>query len=428
MDILEQIEILEKKYKKLNKKFSKLKILKTKNSVYIEKDKTELLLLWEKYIIFFKKLRKFINKYKYRKFFVFIDYEKMIIRRYLLIFYFNCLVDLINNFWKNEEFIRIFLSENYKYDFWKIAKYIYKPRFINLLNTPAIFLKVFKWKINKKYYFMLEKEKNDIGKNRRILTDYRNLYYYFKRRFYKILFFLSKNIWKIISSIKFSTRKKWLITKENIKKYLEIAEPWDILLTRWNWNASNITIPGFWKHMSLYLWNWKFLKKHFWDKKYDFLKVVKDDYHYIIEATGKWVEIKRIEKLLLHNDYLWVSRTKFSKEKILNSIKKAISFYGLAYDFIFNFYSNNNVVCSELVLKSYAKRDKDDDWITVKLEKIKWSLTYPPQSFISKIKQDKNLEFVFFLDSIEKTWENFISNENEFFKTQKRPRFSFLLK
>ena len=57
MDILEEIEILEKKYKKLNKKFSKLKILKTKKSVYLEKDKTELLLLLEKYIIFFKKMK-----------------------------------------------------------------------------------------------------------------------------------------------------------------------------------------------------------------------------------------------------------------------------------------------------------------------------------------------------------------------------------
>lgn len=39
METFEEIKILENKYEKLNKKFSKLKILKTKNFSYIEKDK-----------------------------------------------------------------------------------------------------------------------------------------------------------------------------------------------------------------------------------------------------------------------------------------------------------------------------------------------------------------------------------------------------
>jgi len=425
--ILEEIRNLELRYEKLNKKFKKLNILKTKKYYYNEKDKSDFLFLWEKYIDFFKKLKKLIKQNKYRRFFFIINYEKMVIRRYLLIFYINCLIDLVNNFWKHEEFLRILLSEKYRFDFNRIANYIYKPNFINLLNTPVIFIKIFKEKIDKKYYFMLIKEQKHILENKRVLTDYRNFYYYIKKIFYKVLFFFSEKIWKFISKIKFSTRKKWLIKKKNIEEYLKIAKPWDIFLSRWNWEASNIAIPWFWKHMSMYLWTWKFLKKQFLEK-YSFLKVMDNNSHYIIEATWEWVEISKIEDFISHNDYLWISRTIFSDDKINRSLEKAIWYFWTPYDFIFNFYSNTNVICSELVLKSYSKDFKNDEWLSIKLEKFRLSLIYPPNNFVKKIKLDKKLKFVMFIDSIEKTWKNFISDEKEFYNSTKRSRFSLMLK
>ena len=425
MEILEEIQVLENNYEKLNKNFLKLKILETNNFAYNTKDKLELLLLWKKYIIFFKKLKKIIQNNKYRKFFFIINYEKMIIKRYLLIFYFNILVDLVKNFWKHEEFIRIFLSEHYKYDFDNIVQYIYKPNFINLINTPVIFIEIFKTQIDKKYYIMLKKEKNNIWKNRRFLTNYRNFYFYFKKRVYKIIFYISKIFGTFISKISFSTRKIWLIKNKNIDKYLSIAKPWDIFLTRMNWQATNITIPGFWKHMSMYLWTWKFLKKNYL-KQYSFLNLLKDDFHYIIESTAEWVEIYRIEKFIKNQDYLAVSRTLFSENKIRKVIKKALWFYQIPYDFIFNFYWNNNLVCSELILKSYSKDFENDEWLTIKLDKLKWALIYSPNKFVKKICKDKKLELIMFIDSIEKTWENFISNEKEFFKSDKRKHFIFM--
>ena len=40
------------------------------------------------------------------------------------------------------------------------------------------------------------------------------------------------------------------------------------------------------------------------------------------------------------------------------------------YDHIFNFHSDKNQVCSELVLKSYAKEFKWDEGIDIELENI----------------------------------------------------------
>jgi len=427
-NILNKIHKIEKDYEKLNHKLSKCNLLKSKKNSYLSSDKKEFLDLWEKYISFFKELRYLINKNNYRTFFVFIDYNKLLIRRYLLIFYFNSLVDLVNNFWKHEDFIRLFLSENFKYDFGKVAKFIYRPSYINLLNTPIVFLWFINKKIDKRLSFMLKKDKNFIWKNKRFLTDYKNFYFYIKRRWYKILFYLSEKAWRLIARTKFSNRKKWLISIKNIKKYLKIAKPWDVFLTRWNWNASNITIPWFWKHMSMYLWTWKFLKNNYW-KDYDFINNFKDSENYVIEATWDWVVIKEINDFIYKNDYLWVSRTKFSKEKIDKVLYKALSYYWFPYDYIFNFYSNNNVVCSELVLKSYSKDTIKDEWLEFRLEKIKWSLTYPPNNFVKQVfNKNENLKFIFFIDSIEKTWENFISNKKEFEKSGNRSRFSFMLK
>ena len=436
-ETLTQIKKLEEKYKKLNKKILSSNILNSKKNSYLSEDKKEFLILWKKYIVFFKELRKLIRKNKFRKFFFYLDYNKLLIKRYLLIFYYNCLVDLVNHFWKHEVFIRIFLKENFKYDFGKIAKFIYIPSYINLLNTPLIFLSFIRKKINKDLIFMFSKEKNLIWKNKRVLTDYKNFYFNFKNRWYIILFYLSEKVGRVVAKTKFSTRKKGLISDKNIKKYLKISKPWDIFLTRGNWNATNMTIPGFWKHMSMYLWTWEYLKNIFlqkFNKKSEkkiikFIENLENNKHYIIEATWDWVKIKTIEDFIFNNDYLWVSRTIFSKQKITKVLEKAISYFWIPYDYAFNFYSNTNVVCSELILKSYAKENKEDEWLKLKLKKGRLILTYPPNNLVEEIfKKKSDLKFIFFIDSIDKTWENFISIKQDFRESWKRSRFSFLLK
>lgn len=189
--------------------------------------------------------------------------------------------------------------------------------------------------------------------------------------------------------------------------------------------------------MSMYLWTWEYLKNIFlqkFNKKSEkkiikFIENLENNKHYIIEATWDWVKIKTIEDFIFNNDYLWVSRTIFSKQKITKVLEKAISYFWIPYDYAFNFYSNTNVVCSELILKSYAKENKEDEWLKLKLKKGRLILTYPPNNLVEEIfKKKSDLKFIFFIDSIDKTWENFISIKQDFRESWKRSRFSFLLK
>ena len=182
--------------------------------------------------------------------------------------------------------------------------------------------------------------------------------------------------------------------------------------------------------MSMYIGTWSFLKKHF---DFDCLYNLDNNYHYIIEATWEWIKIVKIEHLIFKNDYLWVSRTKYKKEKILRAISNSLTNVWKEYDNLFNYHSDKSLVCSELIMKSYAKEFKEDKWIKIELENIWISLIYPPNNFINRLineSKKKNVEIfpVFFIDSIEKTWVNFISTTNKFLKSWKRPKLSLFLK
>ena len=179
--------------------------------------------------------------------------------------------------------------------------------------------------------------------------------------------------------------------------------------------------------MSLYMWTWKYLSEKFWYKKLENKK------HYIIESTAEWVILKLIQELTQHNDYLWVIRSNFSLDKRKRIIKKAWEQIWKGYDYIFNFHSDSSLVCSELVLKSYSKDDKNDEGFNIKLENIGMWVTFPPNNILKILnKQQLNkkpkIYPYFFIDSIEKTHKNFINSSWALLNSGHRSRFSFFLK
>ena len=417
----------QKKYKLLRKKLKNHNLLKTQEAHYLKSDKEDFLELWKDFSHFFHWLQRNIKHLKIRKYFLMYNYNAFILKKHYLVFYFNVIMEMEDIFWDHDDFIRNLLSDNTKKDFSYYAKYIYKPRHITVINTPNVFLKSFETKVSKEVFKLLKPWVIETANHLRLLADYNNLFYYLKYNYDRLMYRVVKKIGTIIAHTKFSNRKKWYITQKNKDKYLECANPWDILLTRWNWNASNIGIPWFWKHMSMYIGTWKYLKKHF-PKNYT--KDLKSTTHYIIEATWEGVLLKSINEIITTNDYLWVSRTTFSGEKIRRAIGNSFRYIGSQYDFIFNFYSDKNLVCSELIMKSYAKEFKDDEWITIQLEHIWSGLVFPPNNFVKllhdeSMKKKPTVEPFLFIDSLEKTWKNFIATNTDFLESRKRSRFSF---
>ncbi len=93
---------------------------------------------------------------------------------------------------------------------------------------------------------------------------------------------ISKRFGMFISHIYFSRRDSGRITTENLEKIFDSVMPGDIIISRRNWAATNVSIPGFWKHMSMYIGTGEYLKKEY---KESVSKNLLDTTHYIIEAV-----------------------------------------------------------------------------------------------------------------------------------------------
>ena len=125
-------------------------------------------------------------------------------------------------------------------------------------------------------------------------------------------------------------------------------------------------------------------------------------------------------------------RPRFSEDKKQRAIEKTIALSGKSYDYSFNYYSDVHCVCSTLVTKAYLPDSALDEGINITLTRIGISITYPPNDIVKKYHdeyetEERELDFVAFIDSIDKMGENFLSTEEVFRHSGFRPKLSFFL-
>ncbi len=421
-----KLKKIEKDFYEALKDFQEDRIFKKNTSLYLKEDKERIYKKWKKISSLFRELKFIINS-NWFNYFLKRDYNSFIIKYYSVILYYNMTLLLQETFKEHEKFLRQYLDENYKENYSTMSRFIYRSNFLYYLNYPKNFIRLFENRIDKDLKWMVHKK---VNYNIKFDFNYKNFYYFFKFRFDKILYFFVKYIWIFLSKIRFKLSSKWLISNETIEKfYLEVM-PWDILLSRKIFVATNISIPGFWKHMAMYLWTWDYLQKKF--KNYN-LNYLKKNTHYIIESTSAWVKIVPFGEYISKIDFLWVFRTTFSDKKITNAIKETLNLLNHKYDYLFNFYSDQNFVCSELIIKAYLKNNEDDEWLIIELLKISYWIWYPPDELVKKAEKEKNNQKkeiypAIFLDTIIKDKKSFINSNEELLKSYKRSKFSFFLK
>jgi hypothetical protein len=214
---------------------------------------------------------------------------------------------------------------------------------------------------------------------------------------------------------------------------MEKMEPGDIVVARQNWFLSNIGLPGFWPHAELYLGvpdmlaayfdadeevkTWlatlpgkpKTLSEHL-SKAFPakWAKYTGKDEHgdpiRIIESISEGVSFTGPEHGL-RVDYMGVMRPRLSKKDKAQAIIRAFTYQGRPYDFNFDFFSDQTLVCTELVYKSYAP-SKDVKGIQIGLVDVAGRRTLPANEIVKLFdleydKPDRQLDFVAFLDGRE---------------------------
>jgi hypothetical protein len=158
--------------------------------------------------------------------------------------------------------------------------------------------------------------------------------------------------------------KIWLspphITQAQIQDLKQILQPGDVILERRDWYLSNGFLPGFWKHMALYVGSAEDLERRglstdplvqpHWES------FRRPDRHghqpRVIEVVSAGVIFSPLEDTAAADD-LVVLRPRMSEARKNAAIARAFSHYGKPYDFDFDFFSTDKLVCTELIFRAY---------------------------------------------------------------------------
>lgn len=255
---------------------------------------------------------------------------------------------------------------------------------------------------------------------------------------------LQKNIANVMGNIRFTDRYKGFITQPQIKSMQQEMQPGDIMVQRRNWYLSNVGIPGFWAHAALYTGTLSEMNDFFQDlfpyQGYetfeDYLKALYPDIYQqyqqtdeegyafsVIEAVAPGVVLTSIEQSA-DADFVGVLRPNISKEEVLKGLIESYAHAGKPYDYNFDFDTNDALVCSELVYKSYQ------DVLQLETQLLNGRTLLPPVDLVQKYDRERetespDLSFVYFLKGEEVQERAVVSDEETFYGSWKWPKFSF---
>lgn len=237
--------------------------------------------------------------------------------------------------------------------------------------------------------------------------------------------------------------RDYFITPKILKRYRPRLQPGDILIQRRNWHMTNIGIPGFWPHVALYVGTPDELNSFFGELGFRPMDTIRglypeacralektapDGYPIrVIEAIRPGVVFQSLETSA-HCDYLGVIRPNLGKAEKFKALLNAFSNFGKPYDLNFDFTTDNELVCSELVYKAYKPVGK----LPLEPEIISGRLLLPPnrlaEEAVAEMGKDQAFSFVLFLDALEKDGVVVERDAAAFHDSWRRPKWDVMQK
>lgn len=147
--------------------------------------------------------------------------------------------------------------------------------------------------------------------------------------------------------------------------------------------------------------------------------------HVIIEAVSEGVVFSSLEHSIGGGDAACAMRPRLPPEQIREAIARAFSHVGKPYDFEFDFFSTDKLVCTELVFRAY------DGAIQFPLVEVLGRKTMPAVELVRKCcaehgRPQAELEFVAFLDGDDRRGTASFKDFRAFEATLKRPGLDWL--
>jgi len=248
-----------------------------------------------------------------------------------------------------------------------------------------------------------------------------------------------------------------LISAAQITALHQQLLPGDVLLVRREWFLSNIGLPGFWPHAALYIGTPEERRKFFATPEMtnwvaarggnpgDFEELIrsrsatnyaeslKPQPHEhdtrIIEAMSEGVSFTALEHCA-DADAVVVLRPKLAKAEKATAILRAFHYAGRPYDFNFDFATDSELVCTELVFKSYEPA-QEMHGLNLPLEEMLGRQLLPANLIAKQFDEqygtaEAQFEFIRFLDGHEREGKAVESSLEEFRKSWQRPKWHVL--
>jgi len=294
-----------------------------------------------------------------------------------------------------------------------------------------------------------ERRKRDLGEEA-VKSDLAPL----KRQIKGLVFPVQKGVADWMGDTKLRRAGRYLITEAQLEAAAEDLAPGDVMLGRKNWYLSNVGLPGFWPHAMLYVGtpdelaaafdadpetlDWveaqcgeripftAYLERTYPDRWADRVgSVAAGEPLVVIEAVGEGV----LQTTLVEasGDYLAAMRPSLSPWVKAQAIARAFGYVGRSYDFEFDFATDDKLVCTELVWRSYRPLG-DAPGIEVEPVTVVGRKTYPANELARVYAEehgtdDPQLEFVLFLEAKESLGKAVVADEAAFRATPDRSKW-----
>lgn len=248
-----------------------------------------------------------------------------------------------------------------------------------------------------------------------------------------------------------------LISQPQIKAMTVTLEPGDIVLERREWYLSNIGLPGYWPHAALFIGTAEQRQSYFgdpavqeWvreqgqpDGQFENLLKSKFPRSYaeglkqqeeghaarILEAIAKGVSFSSIEHSA-DADAVAVLRPRLTKREKAEALLRAFGYAGRPYDYNFDFLTDAELVCTELIYKSYEPSNGFRG-IRFPLGKVLGKRVMPANEIARLFDEQfgtpgQQMDFVVFLDGHEQTGKAVKASVQELRASWKRPKWHIL--
>ncbi len=275
----------------------------------------------------------------------------------------------------------------------------------------------------------------------------------FKRQVRRVWFPIQKEAAEVLGDTRVRRGGWYLITHEQTEAVDPLLEPGDVLISRKNWYLSNIGLPGFWPHAILYIGDPEKLSAFFdedpsvraWMREktgadVTFMQFLQSRHptpallHQLGDAEGPYRVIEAVSEGVVLNtldhaagDYLAGLRPRLDKLARAQAIDAAFSQFGKPYDFDFDFATDHAVVCTELVWRAYRPAEGKAG-LELTLSKVAGRMTLPANDLVRLYAEfaatsEPLLDFVFFLDAIEREQRAEMSDEGAFRESWERVKW-----